>query len=349
MRVGLVFHHDPRQRPPGIDIERLTALALGLADRGVAAEVVAPAARPGWLAAGPERAIAIRPLADIPAGRYDLLKTCYHPGIDLVDGHQGALVCRLVRVVDQERPVRDAPRRARLLAWQQKIRQRADAVAFNNPENLARWRALYGGDQPAVLTPTGCPATIPARGPNPYAPGLPVLLFLGSLASPAMARMLNHLAEALRGQAAVHLVGLNKTGLYGEAVALSGLISDHGPQTGAALWDRVGWTQAGVALAAGPDEFDNDSSKVYAYLRAGLPVLCEAPIRQWPLIAELGMGRQFPLGDTAAMVDQARALLTDEHPQREAAMARMAAEQGWERRVETYLTLFRSLLGRAPA
>ena len=348
MRVGLVFHHDPRQRPPGIDIQRLTALAAGFFSHGVEAEILAPVAGPGLLKAGADRPIVIRPLGDALDGRYQILKTCYHPGIDLVRGYRGPVVCRLVRVVDQTRPERDAARRERLLAWQQKIHQRAAAVAFNNPENLERWRRLYGWRKPAVFTPTGCPGTIPPRGPNPYGRGLPVALFLGSLASGRMARMLNQMAEALRGEAAVHLVGLNKTGLYGRPVALSGLISDHGPLSGARLWDFVAWASFGVALATGPDAFDNDSSKVYTYLRAGLPVLCEEPILQWSLIAELGMGHGFPFDDLAGMLAQARALLAVEHPDRQAAMRRMAAEQGWDRRVSIYVRLFNRLLEKSP-
>ncbi|MFZ5584615.1 MAG: hypothetical protein ACOZHQ_01665 [Thermodesulfobacteriota bacterium] len=349
MRVGLVFHHDPRRRPPGIDLERLTALAAGLSARGALAEIVAPVDAPVRLPTPGGQALALRPLAEIRRGRYQILKTCYHPGVDLVQGHRGPLVCRLVRVVDQDRPARDAPRRERLLAWQAAIHRRADAVAFNNPENLERWRRLYGWDKPAVLTPTGCPETLPPRGPDPYAGRSPAVVFLGSLASGRMTRMLNRLAQALRGQAALHLVGLNKSGLYGDPVPLSGLVVDHGPQAGARMWDLVAWADFGLALAAGPEDFDNDSSKVYTYLRAGLPVLCEQPIRQWPLIAGLGMGRDFPLGDLDRAVAQARALLADPPPHREAAMARMAAEQAWGRRVDAYLTLFRQLLARGPA
>lgn len=344
MKVGLVFHHDPRQRPPGIDLERLTALAAGLAARGVETDILAPVERPGALSSPFGGAISVRPLDEARGDRYQLLKTCYPPGIDLVRDFRGPLVCRLVRVVDQEQPLRDQTQRHRLLAWQEAIHRRADAVAFNNPENLERWQRLHGWDRPAVLTPTGCPEVIPARGPNPYPQGPPVAIFLGSLASGRMARLLNRLAEALKDQVALHLVGLNKSGLYGDPTPLSPLIVDHGPQAGARLWDLVGWASFGVALAVGPEGFDNDSSKVYTYLRAGLPVLCEHPIRQWPLIADLGLGRDFPYGDLDRALVQARALLADPRPDREAVGGRMAAEQGWGRRVETYCGLFERLV-----
>ncbi len=343
-----MFHGDPLQRPPGIDVERLTALAAGLAARGVQADVLAPVERPARLAAASGRRVAVRPLARAWDGRYDLLKTCYHPGIDLVAGFPGPVVCRLVRVVDESRPARDGPRRARLLAWQQKIHARAWAVAFNNQQNLARWQRLYGWERPAVLTPTGCPEEIPPKGPDPYGQGPPAVLFLGSLAAPRMVHRLNELAEALRGVASVHLVGLNKSGLYGAPVRLSPLVVDHGPQGGPRMWDFVAHAKLGLALAASPEEFDNDSSKVCFYLRGGLPVLYEEPILQGRLVAELGMGLGFPLGETARMVQAARRLLAQDTCNRQEAMRHMAREHAWGRRVDTYLELFEQLLKQGP-
>lgn len=349
MRVGLAFHHDPARRPPGIDLERLTSLAEGLGALGAEAEVVAPVRRAGWLR-GPEGGrIAVRPAGEAGGGRYHILETCYHPGIDLVPpDFPGPVVCRLVRVVDASRPVRDAVRRDRLLAWQDAVRARATAVVFNNPQNLERWRRLYGWDGPTALTPTGCPERLPPPGPDPYRGEPPPVLFLGSLAAGRMVRLLNRLAEALSGQARVHLVGLNKSGLYGRATRLSDLVVDHGPHAAPRLWDYVGRAGLGLALAAGPDDFDNDSSKVYSYLRGGLPVLWEEPILQGRLVEELGMGAGFAHGDAEGMAAGARALLARGAPARAAAMERMAGRESWVRRAETYLRLFERLLDGEP-
>lgn len=346
-----MFHRDPLQRPPGIDLERLTALAAGLAATGVSADILAPVEHPAAMRAGSGGTVAVRPLTSARDGQYDILKTCYHPGIDLISDFQGPVVCRLVRVVDDFRPERDEPQRARLLAWQQKIHARAGAVAFNNRQNLERWQRLYGWNRPAVLTPTGCPAEIPPRGSNPYGGGPPAVLFLGSLAAPRMVRMLNLLAEGLRGVALVHLVGLNKSALYGAPVRLSSLVVDHGPQSGPRMWDFVTHAKLGIALAASPDEFDNDSSKVCFYLRGGLPVLCEEPILQRRLVADLEMGLSFLLGDTSGMIQGARSLLAQRlGERREVAMRRMAREHAWGRRVDTYRRLFAQLLeGRRQA
>ncbi len=236
MRVALLFPQDPRGRPPGIDLVRLGALAGGLRSRGVAAEIVAPVARAGRFFGVP-----LRPLAALGAAPgYDLVKACYHQAVFLAGDYRGPLVARLVRVVDGRHPARDRGRRAELRAAQEAIRRRAQAVAFNNPENLDRWQRLYGSSPPGVLAPTGCPERLPPRGPDPFG-GHPAVVYAGSLASPRQVDQLNRLAAALAGRARIHLVGRNKSGLYGRLRRLSPLVADHGEKPSRAVWDYLRW------------------------------------------------------------------------------------------------------------
>jgi glycosyltransferase involved in cell wall biosynthesis len=350
MRVALLFPHDPRGRPPGIDLVRLTALAAGLRARRVEADILAPVPRETRL-----QGLPVLPLAALKDPRaYDLVKTCYHQAIFLAEGFKGPLVARLVRVVDERHPRRDQPRRAELLRAQRVISQRAQAVAFNNRENLERWQRLYGEHLPGVLTPTGCPARLPPLGPNPYAPGRPAVVYAGSLASPRQVGMLNRVAQALgslHSQAQVHLLGRNKSGLYGRRARLSPLVVDHGEKPPREVWNYLRWATAGLALAVGPEAFDNDSSKALHYLRAGLPLVCEEPILQGPLAQDLGLGRVSPYGDEAGLAQALADLLRDPPApgRRRAARARMAREHGWGNTVEVYLELFARLLGGGSA
>jgi len=345
MKVAVLFHRDPLVMSPGIDLVRLQAISGGLLDRGVETEIVAPVPAEARLAGR----IPVRPLSalDGPAG-YDLVKTCYHQSIRLLGGFRGPVVSRLVRVVDQRLPERDELFRRELLACQDLVSRRARAVAFNNPENRERWIGRYGREQLIVLTPTGCPAEIPEPGPNPYRTGRPAILFLGSLAAPRMVELLNAAAERLAGRAEVHLLGRNKTALYGGQVELSPLIVQHGERPEAETWDFIRFAGLGLALATGPLAFDNDVSKIINYLRGGLPVLSEEPILQNRLVRRTGLGRVFRHGDVDDLVGQALALL--ERPpleRRGEVMALMAREHAWERRVETYLELFRRILAGA--
>lgn len=344
MRIGIVFHKDPMAPPAGIDLIRLRAMAGGLIQKGIEAEIIAPVTSAGVL----DRLIPMRPLSALAdERRYDLVKTCYHDSLQLIGKYRGPLVSRIVRVVDEELPERDGTARKRFLDCQHLIRQRAQAVIVNNVENKARWKRQYGGDLPVAIIPTGCPVVLPPVGANPFDAGSPVILFLGSLAAPRMIQMLNELARRLRGQCRVHWVGSNKTHLYGDGreYPLDSLVVDHGTLPEAAIWDFIRHAQAGLALAAGPHPFDNDLSKIYSYLRGGLPVLAEERLANNHLLRRTQFGRLFAYGDGADMAARAVDLLA--HPptsRRQTTMAFMAKEHSWERRVASLLDLCRRLL-----
>jgi hypothetical protein len=350
MKVGLLFHHDPFRRPPGIDLVRLRGMATGLRRLGVNAEIIAPVrGEAEWPVPG-GKSLTVRPVEVLLDGgeTYDLVKTCYHPSIKLLGRFRGPVVSRLVRVVDEELPRRDRAQRRRMLADQELISRRATVVAFNNRHNLLRWRERYGRSLPAVLTPTGVAETLPSAGSNPYTDGEAAILFLGSVATAKMARLLNLAAEKLAGRARIHLVGRNKTGLYGGRIELSGLIRDHGEVDEPRVWDFIRWARVGLSLAAGPDEFDNDSSKVYAYLRGGLRVLVEQRVVQTDLVTGLGMGGVCSFDDPDDLVKQAVQLAGQPEPaNRDAVMALMVREHSWLCRAEIYADLFRRLVDRS--
>ena len=329
MRIGMLFHKDPLGPATGIDLVRLTALSSGLSRLGATVSVVAPVAQEGRLSKG----IAVLPLAALQeAGRFQVVKACYHFSLELAQGYRGPLVCRLVRVVDERLPERDANQRQRLLACQELARARAVGLVCNNRENAARWRALYGTAQRIALLPTGCQAVIPPLGTNPYGSGLPALLFLGSLAAPRMASLLNAAAQRLAGVMRVHLVGKNKTGLYGGTVVpLSPLIADHGELPEEEVWNYVRYARFGLALAAGPYPFDNDLSKIATYVRGGLPVLGEERIANLGLASRYGVCRVFGYGDVQDLESKARAALPRDTAWAGASLERFIRARSWDR------------------
>ncbi len=351
MRIGIVFHKNPFAPPTGIDLVRLRAISLGLIRKGVSTEIVAPIDCEGML----EGIVPVRRVDALEeAGRYDLVKTCYHDSILLIEPYRGPVVSRIVRVVDKELPERDAPFREKLLRCQALIRDRASAVVLNNVENQERWKSFYGEDLPIALIPTGCLAHISLPGPNPYTPGERTLLFLGSLAAPRMVRMLNQAARLLRDRVRVHLVGINKACMYGGAeknCTLDPLVVDHGELPEKRVWDYIRYANVGLALAAGPHAFDNDVSKILNYLRGGLPAVSEEPVLTNELIRQTGYGRTFAFEDVEDLVSKTLELI--ENPlteKRDEVMRFMAAEHSWDKRVDTYVDLFRKVLtNNAPA
>ncbi len=343
MRIAVVFHKDPFAAPTGIDLVRLRAITGGLIRNGFEAEIVAPVETSGVI----EDFIPVRPLEALnDPGQYDLVKTCYHFSIKLIRGYSGPVVSRIVRVVDEQWPDRDRAFREELLQCQELIAQRARVVALNNPENRERWRGRYGAETRVVLVPTGCPATIPEPGANPYPGPSKKILFLGSLAADHMVKMINDAAVRLRNRAEIHLVGRNKASMYGsdQQNSTASGIFDHGERPIDQIWDYIRNADLGLALATGPHPFDNDVSKIFDYLRGGLPVLSEEPILNNGLIHKTGLGKTFKHNDIEDLVSKALELL--ENPpleKRGAAMRFMAQEHSWDRRVRTYVDLFRGM------
>ncbi|MBI5252090.1 MAG: hypothetical protein HY912_21555 [Desulfomonile tiedjei] len=345
MRVGIVFHKNPFAEPTGIDLVRLRAIAGGLIKRGIQAEVLSPVSDEGTI----DDHVPVRKLDVLrESSRYDLIKTSYHYSMELLQDYSGPVVSRIVRVVDDKLPERDDPFRKRLLECQELIRDRSSVLVLNNKENSDRWQALYGDTPRIELIPTGCPVNIPDPCGNPFHGTRPVMLFLGSVAAPRMVRMINRAASELASLCEVHLVGLNKACLYGgdDNCVLNPLVVDHGELPEQKIWDHIRHASIGLALATGPHAFDNDVSKILNYLRGGLPVLSEEPIINNELVRRTGLGTTFAFDDAEDLAAKAEDLLRrDFRSKRKKVMEFMALEHSWDRRVEAYAALFRSLCG----
>ncbi|MFH0994216.1 MAG: hypothetical protein V1844_01770 [Pseudomonadota bacterium] len=343
MKVGMVFHKDPLAPPSSIDLIRLRAISSGLIRKGIETEVLAPVNHDGVM----EGSIPVRPLHHIVKGHYDIIKTCYHFSIELIQDYKGPIVSRIVRVVDGRLPERDEKWRERLIRCQERISQRASVIILNNVENKRRWQLFHGQALPVVLVPTGCPLQIPPPRKNPFDEKERTILFLGSIAAPRMITIMNTLVARLEHSARIHVVGLNKAHWYGagEGGDIHPSIVQHGEVLEEDIWDYIYHADMGLALATGPHAFDNDLSKIYNYLRGGLPVLSEAPVVNNDLIQQTGLGRIFRFDDMADLIANAISLL-DNPPtpeRRNAVMAFMSTEHSWERRVAVYEHLFKNL------
>jgi glycosyltransferase involved in cell wall biosynthesis len=344
MRIGVVFHKDPCCSPTGIDLVRLRAVTQELHSLGLDVEIVAPVGREFVLDSG----ISVRPLSILKvSGYFDLVKTCYHQSIRLVKDFQGPIVSRLVRIVDAQLPERDERNRSELLYCQDMIKERASGLVLNNVFNHRRWTRFYGSKQEIAIVPTGCPTTLPDQGDNPYTENYYPLLFLGSVAAPRILAVLNELASRLSKTCRIHLIGLNKISLYGNSCdsELTELIIDHGEMPEQELWNYIMFARVGLALAPGPHVFENDLSKIYNYLRAGLPVVSEECIVNNDLIGTTGLGRIFEFGNISDLENRIIEVLnTDFEQQRIETKGYMAKEHSWKQRAQVLANLFNRIL-----
>jgi hypothetical protein len=155
---------------------------------------------------------------------------------------------------------------------------------------------MHGDQGRIVRVPTGVDAEIPEPGDNPYSRlGIrrPVALYAGNLYSrdkQAVVNLLwqdrlNRLGRELSTRG-VHLVVMGP----GEIDHLDAAVVTHvGLVDYREVWTWQRHAAVGITLAQGRVQ-DNESSKIYYYLRTGLPVVVEAPVPNAHLVSETGHG-----------------------------------------------------------
>jgi glycosyltransferase involved in cell wall biosynthesis len=345
-RIVSVYRRHPTRvwTPVAMDGLRFLRMAEALARRGHQVDL----ARPQCLEPV-ERAPRLRevPLEQVRWQDYDAVKTVFHEGLDTLiaagGGDHPFILSKLGSVVSRE----PAPGvhfhgevRARLLATQAVAARRSRSVTILTPESAEMWRREYGAP-PVLLVPTGVDAALPPPGPDPYrARGIegPVALFAGNIYSlqtqPEVNRLwqdrLNRLGRALRRRGLrLVAVGPGVTDqLDPEAVLHVGTIDAD------AVWDWQRHARVGLVLAQGPVQ-DNESSKIYYYLRTGLPVVCEQPVPNAGLITETGHGALTPYDDVEAMAEAAAAL-AGHPPATDGLPAWVVAHHSWDARAAIY-------------
>lgn len=357
-RIACVAWH-PRTPQPLVAMDglRLYRMAEALARRGHAVDIVM-----ATRASAVTRAPRLRevPLHGVCWDDYDVVKTVFHRGFDILlaagGGAHRCIVSKLGSVVGRAATPGvhfHGAVREQLYATQEEIARRSRRVTILTSESAGLWRREHGARPPVLLVPTGVDAEIPAPGPDPArALGIdePVVLFTGHLYSlntqPEINRLwqerLNRLGRALRRRG-LRLVAMGPgvTDLLDrDAVTHLGAVAAD------AVWDWQRCARAGVVLAQGLVQ-DNESSKIYYYLRTGLPVVCERPVPNAWLIEHSGHGVLTPYDDAEAMAAAAAALAAAP-PDGRGVIDWMIAEHSWDARAALYEPLLRAAVAAAP-
>ena len=271
---------------------------------------------------------------------YDAVKVCYQASIDLVPPHPN-LIVRMCRVVDEHRPKRDDGRRAELMRQQQRISEIASAVAFNDTVNAERWKSLYGKPEQVLIVPTGCPSKIPDPQDNPFPQDKRIVLFCGSITSHRFPNVLNRLAHGLRKvrpDVEVHLVGRDRLVHYaGDSEPLDkSVVHCHDPVDEKEAWQYILHADVGVALAPSGDEFESELSKIYYYLRGGLPAVTESVVPNRGVIEDASHGTIAGYDDPEDLVR--KTLEAMELPARNPdVMQHMVDHHSWVQRAGIYV------------
>jgi glycosyltransferase involved in cell wall biosynthesis len=293
---------------------------------------------------------------------YDVVKTFFHLGFEALVAEGGGghpwIVSKLGSVVGRG----DTPGvyffgavRQRLFETQQEIARSSRVVTVLTQQSADLWRHEHGSKSPLLQVPTGVDAAIPALGPSPYVslgiPG-PIVLYAGNLYSRTQQAevnllwqdRLNRVGRLLR-RLGITLVaiGPGDTDLIDRdaVVHLGEIDADE-------VWDWQRHARVGLVLAQGAVQH-NESSKIYYYLRTGLPVVCEAPVPNVWLIEKTGHGAIVDYGDVEGVAEAAARLATHP-PAPNGVIDYVISRHSWGARAALYEQVFAnaSLRNQAP-
>jgi hypothetical protein len=100
------------------------------------------------------------------------------------------------------------------------------------------------------------------------------------------------------------------------------------------IWDYQYFADVGIVLAHSEVQH-NESSKIYYYLRAGLPVVSEAPVPNNHMIQEANLGFVANYADDRMMADMVEEAMLKPWD-RDAAVNYILENHTWDKRVEIY-------------
>lgn len=287
--------------------------------------------------------------------RYDVIKTLFHEGFDSLCAAGGArhpfIISKMGSVVG---PVDGTEgvhffgqEREELFATQQKINTTSRFITILTKQSQQLWTEEHGRSENMLLVPTGVDREIPQPGDNPYGnAGEKVAVYIGNIYEGFQREInllwqarLNSLGRLLRKKdIRLFFVGPGLIDqLDSEAVTATGPVEDQ------RIWDYQYFADVGIVLGQGTVQH-NESSKIYYYLRTGLPVVSEAPVPNNHVIQEARLGYISEYRDDPMMVDMIEAAL-HKNWDRGSAVDYILKNHTWNKRVDIYDRVIKRELG----
>lgn len=291
------------------------------------------------------------PLSRVRWDEYDVVETNFHQGWETLVRYRGTnhpfIVAKLGSVVgDQDMAGiyyfgRD---RERMYATQREIHHGAKFITLLSTPAQALWTQSFGPRDGHLIVPGAAASRIPPMGPDPFPPRRGIrVLFSGNLydSQPEATRVLSEKLNGLGERLA--------TGRHGQLFVVgpgdmrhldARFVRKLGAVPYDAAWQHMLHADVGVVVSAGAFMHNNESTKIYHYLRAGLPVVSEAGFPNDHVVTESGLGFVVPSGDMSALADHVIEAARRSWD-RETAVGYILANHTWDARMRTYDDLFR--------
>jgi glycosyltransferase involved in cell wall biosynthesis len=296
------------------------------------------------------------PLSKVRWHDYDVVKTLFHRGFNLLQAYGGDqhpfIISKLGSVVgpeDMDGIYFYGKVRKSLYATQQRISQTSKYVTLLSQPAIDLWTRCFGQHDNLLLVPGGVDREVPPAGHDPYPLGAEGrCLFAGNVydqssqpeANAILIDKLNRLGKALADKSVrLYMLGLGDVRrLDHDSVTYLGVAPYE------STWDYIHFAQVGIVVSAGKFMHNNESTKIYHYLRAGLPVVSEAGFPNDHVVSESGLGFVVENGDMELMAQQ---VVQAVHTRwdRVSAIQYILENHTWDKRVEVYDSIIKRDLG----
>lgn len=288
------------------------------------------------------------PLNNIAWSDYDAVKTLFNLGFETLERFGGTshpfIISKLGSVVDardREGILFYGAYREQLYVLQEKMNNVSRYITLLSDGAIRLWKELFGPDRDILLVPGAADHEIPPAGVDPFPAGNGTarILFAGNVyfhdtqpeANTVLIDKLNRLGELLQQRGCqLYMIGT------GDVTRLDArYVSYLGHKTHDEAWNFLAHAHVGIVVSAGAFMHNNESSKIYHYLRAGLPVVSEAGFPNDNVVRESGLGVVVDNGDLSAMARHA-AEATRASWDRAASMRYILAHHTWDVRAGVY-------------
>ena len=298
----------------------------------------------------------IVPISRVRWNDYDVVKTLFHSGFETLERYGGAghpfIIAKLGSVVgpaEMEGVFFYGKQREEMFRAQERIARASRYVTLLSQPAVDLWRSAHGTGNQVLVVPGAASAVIPPPKRSPYPrDGRTPVVFAGNFYSghpgsqPEAHRILtsklNRLGAFLHDRnARLYVVGTgDRRSLDSRYVTYCGEVAYE------ESWDYLYFASVGIVVTAGGRMHNNESTKIYHYLRAGLPIVSEAGFPNDNVVIESGLGHVVDNGDLESMAHRIEESLRTPW-NRDRAVDYILSRHTWEKRAEIYDRLLRGI------
>lgn len=286
--------------------------------------------------------------------KYDVVKTLFHRGFESLRHMEGEdhpfIISKLGSVVGNHDNTEGVhffnEEREDLYRIQKQINAKSKYISILTKPSKILWENEFDRNENLLIVPTGVDKNIPPPTNNPYKDfNEKIAVYIGNIYGEAQKEM------NLLWQERLNILGnlLRKNGIrlcfigMGDVEYLNHKYVTYFDPVGIdKIWDFHYFADVGIALAQGKVQH-NESSKMYYYLRTGLPVVSEAPIPNNSLIKKTNLGFIADYNDNQMIANLAEAAIHKTW-EKEESKKYMLKNHTWNRRVRIYDKIIRTEL-----